>query len=235
MKDGTFILSSGSQFPLPAKYTVRESRRKDSLTPLIISTYRRKGQKTCHFVQTPDMMEQSERFGIFVPRGLKAGDVLRIMWIDKTSACAMPVELLRPGQIFISWLYATDCSGDLAKLKREELSDLVKRQTDLIPKVGIQPGCAVVIPESTLYLEASLQLGPLFACKTGRKASGLIIVTYINEELSNEKVAVVSHAERFGKQPGGYVVIPKGKYTLAMEDEIKDLVSTCFSGKWSFM
>lgn len=219
----TFQFSVGKEFPLPTGFDISDALRQDTLTPKIIAMYREEGSQNCHFFRTLEMMASTERVGLFVPDGVKPGDVIRIMWVDNKCACGIPVEFINPGRKFLAWLHATDSSGDLAKLKMPDLIDLVKRQTELIPIVGLQPGCAIVIPKLDIY-----------DChwKTGRKASGAVIVTGIDWEVSREKKNDVSFAERFGRQPG-YVRIGEGGYTPADEDAIIELVDTCHAKKWS--
>lgn len=87
----TFNFIAGSFLVLPEEFRLDESRHaaKNPDTPMILTAYREKDTKVCHFAMTFELLEHSKRVGIFVPENVATGDVLRLTWVDQTCAGAI--------------------------------------------------------------------------------------------------------------------------------------------------
>lgn len=92
----TFKFIPGSFLVLPENFKLDESRHaaKNPDTPMILTAYREKGTKTCHFQMTYDLLENSKRVGIFVPANVAPGDVLRLTWVEETCAGAIIAQAI---------------------------------------------------------------------------------------------------------------------------------------------
>jgi hypothetical protein len=89
IKNNAFNLKEGGVIILPEGFKTRGSNNRKTFpeTPRVLIAWKERDDTRCHFDLSPDIYRYVKKILVFISEKAKAGDSLKILWIEGNCAC----------------------------------------------------------------------------------------------------------------------------------------------------